>query len=93
MLVSILLKGRRGFIHYILNFSIIIANMSKKAQGYEEYQAVHFAAAYDATKALQMLIELGANPDERDGWQQTPIFLAAKYGEHFFFLQNSDNWL
>ena len=47
----------------------------------EGQKVIHYAAKYGALDVLELLIERGANPDERDDKWRTPLFEAAKYGK------------
>ena len=41
---------------------------------------IHYAAQYDSLKGLKKLIDCGVNPDEKDLYEESPLFIAAKYG-------------
>ena len=46
----------------------------------EGQKAIHYAAKHNIVRAMQILIEYGASPVEKDAQLRTPLFVAAKNG-------------
>lgn len=55
--------------------------MDQRTIANESQTLLHFAAKYNAIECFDLLMERGADPDEEDGNGQTPLFVAAQYGE------------
>lgn len=55
--------------------------MDQRTIANESQTLLHFAAKYNAIECFDLLMECGADPDEEDGNGQTPLFVAAQYGE------------
>ena len=48
----------------------------------EDQTPIHYAAKNNAVASLKILLKLGANLNDRDYKQRTPIFLAAENGNY-----------
>ena len=68
---------RKEFGMNILVF-YILANLNHSDN--RGMKPIHYAAQYDSLKGLKKLIDHGANPDEKDLYEESPLFIAAKYG-------------
>ena len=63
-----------------ISFSIT-ADIDAKTMS-EDQTPIHYAAKNNAISSLKILLKLGANLNDRDYKQRTPIFLAAENGNY-----------
>lgn len=61
------------------------ANINAKTTG-EMQSPIHYAAKFDATKALKVLIDWQADVNDRDYKGRTPLFVAAETGKTGAFI-------
>ena len=67
-------------IQFNVLFCRLLANIDHRTMEGEGQKVVHYAAKYGSLNVLELLIERGANPDERDDQWRTPLFEAARHG-------------
>ena len=67
-----------GDFHINILAVYILANLNHSDN--RGMKPIHYAAQYDSLKGLKKLIDCGANPDEKDLYEESPLFIAAKYG-------------
>ena len=58
----------------------ITASINAKTTG-EDQSPIHYAAKNNAIASMKMLLKFGANINDRDYKQRTPILLAAENGK------------